>query len=86
MVELAQPPHMPLSFYLIAGGVGDYVTACLKNPIDTLEVVRSQLKGEMSNVKRQQGVRAMFNDAISITKLKRGFFGHFYTMVYLPRV
>ena len=76
MVERPQPPRMPLSFYFIAGGVGD-ITACLfSHPLDTLKV-RSQLKGEMSNVKRQQGVRAMFNDAISITA-KEGFWSSLY--------
>ena len=57
MVERPQPPRMPLITLLLE----ELVTfACLfSHPLDTLKV-RSQLKGEMSNVKRQ-GVRAMFN-------------------------
>ena len=75
MVERSLSPPMPLSFYFLAGGVGD-ITACLfSHPIDTL--VRSQLKGEMSNVKQQQGVRAMLNDAIRITA-EEGFLSSLY--------
>ena len=76
MVERSLSPPMPLSFYFLAGGVGD-ITACLfSHPIDTLKV-RSQLKGEMSNVKQQQGVRTMFNDAIRITA-EEGFLSSLY--------
>ena len=68
--------RIPLHFYFIAGGAGD-LTACLfSHPLDTLKV-RSQLKGELSCIKHKQGLRAMFQDAITIVN-KEGFFSGLY--------
>ena len=67
------PQPLPLSYYFLAGGIGD-VTACLvSHPFDTIKV-RQQISGELSATKQQQGIRALLNTSSSILS-KEGLVG-----------